>query len=60
MYEANYPEILKACYIINGNFVITFRKNSKLEYSSAKSFRNRFQCSQEIFKRIHFGKNPDI
>jgi hypothetical protein len=22
MYEANYPEILKACYIINGNYFI--------------------------------------
>lgn len=31
MYEANYPEILKTCFIINGEFVFLFVDKEQME-----------------------------
>lgn len=45
MYEANYPEILKTCYIINAPKVFTFA------FSIAKKFMNEYTLSKiQIYK----------
>lgn len=45
MYEANYPEILKTCYIVNAPKVFAFA------YTIAKKFMNEYTISKiQIFK----------
>lgn len=64
MYEANYPEILKFCYIINGNetIVAKFKKyNWNISVNcSAKGICFCVQHRQEVPRRVHAQQDPNI
>lgn len=73
-YEANYPEILKCCYIINGKFSFQFYvqiENKVMTIPKIFHFCLYFCCSSEsicdciqysetLSGRIHIKQNYDI
>lgn len=68
MYEANYPEILKTCFIINGPTHAELTEHKTIHdnfmtiilYCSSKSILPGVFCDQKVYARVHNIQNTYI